>query len=149
MDWRRGGGDRPRLNPRRREIHFTPVRKRRNYSDADKRRIVEEACCENKSISGVARKYGISTSLMFQWRKQLGMGPMHRIVPVTITDAPDGLADLSAIANLTRQPAPAIVDRTTPAIEVELAGGRRLRFERNTDPATIERLVALLEGASR
>lgn len=147
--WRRGGGDQPRLKPRRREIHFTPVRKRRNYSDADKRRIIEEASCENASISGVARKYGISTSLMFQWRKQLGMGPMHRIVPVTITDALDGLADLSAIANLTRQPAPAIVDRTTPAIEVELAGGRRLRFERNTDPATIERLVALLEGASR
>jgi transposase-like protein len=148
--WRRGGGDQPRLKPRRREIHFTPVRKRRGYSDADKRRIIEEASCENASISGVARKYGISTSLMFQWRKQLGMGPMHRIVPVTITDTPDGLADLSAMTSRpTTLPAPVIVDRATPAIEVELSSGRRLRFERDTDPKTIEHLVTLLEGVSR
>jgi transposase len=147
--WRRGGGDRPRLKPRRREIHFTPVRKRRNYSDADKRRIIEEASCENASISGVARKYGISTSLMFQWRKLLGMGPVHRIVPVTITDTPDGLADLSALTGSLRSQAPVIIDRATPAIEVELTGGRRLRFERGTDPETIQRLVAALDGGAR
>lgn len=147
--YRRGGGLRPRSRTRSKEIAFAPMRKRRGYLDDDKRRIIEEACSEGRTVSSIARKYGITTSLLFRWRKQLGMEPMHRIVPVTITDAPDSLADLSAIANLTRQPAPAIVDRTTPAIEVELAGGRRLRFERNTDPATIERLVALLEGASR
>jgi transposase-like protein len=153
--WRRGGGDRTSASARSREIPFTPVRKRRNYSDEDKRRLIEEATRENASVSGVARKYGISTDLMFRWRKQLGMGPMHRIVPVTIADTPDGLADLSAMmAQPTKQAAPVIVDRTTvdrpsPAIEVELAGGRRLRFEQGTDPATIERLVSLLEGASR
>ena len=101
-------------------------------------------------MSGIARKYGISTDLMFRWRKQLGMGPMHRIVPVKITDTPDGLADLSI---MTSRPAaalsPAKGERTAPAIEIELTDGRRLRFERDTDPATIERLVALLEGASR
>ena len=149
LRYRRGGGLRPRSRTRSKEIAFAPMRKRRGYLDDDKRRIIEEACSEGRTVSSIARKYGITTSLLFRWRKQLGMEPMHRIVPVTITDAPDSLADLSAIANLTRQPAPAIVDRTTPAIEVELAGGRRLRFERNTDPATIERLVALLEGASR
>jgi transposase len=45
------------------------MRRRRNYSDADKRRIIEEASRENASVSGVARKYGISISLMFRWRK--------------------------------------------------------------------------------
>jgi len=148
--WRRGGGDRPRLKPRRREIHLGPVRRRRNYSDADKRLIIEEASRENASISGVARKYGISTSLMFQWRKQLGMGPMHRIVPVTITDTPDGLADLSAMTSRApAAPSPAKVERAAPAIEIELAGGRRLRFERDTDPHTIQRLVAALDGGAR
>lgn len=100
-------------------------------------------------MSGVARKYGISTDLMFRWRKELGMGPIPRIVPVTIANTPDGLADLSALTNPARPPAPVIIDRATPAIEVELTGGRRLRFERDTDPATIERLVTLLEGARR
>ncbi len=128
--YRRGGGDRTSASTKTRHIPFTPMRKRRNYSDDDKRRLIEEATRENATISGVARKYGISTDLMFRWRKELGMGPVHRIVPVTITDTPDGLADLSALTNLTKQPAPVIIDRATPAIEVELIGGRRV-FSRN------------------
>jgi len=139
-------GDQPRLNPRRREIHPPPRRRRRDYSDTDKRRIIEETSRENASVSSVARKYGISTSLMFQWRKQLGLGPAHRIVPVTITDTVDGLADIAAI---TTPPAASAPERATPAIEIELAGGRRLRFARDTDPETIQRLVAALDGGAR
>jgi transposase-like protein len=148
--WRRGGGDRPRSSTRTREIHPPPGRRRRNYSEADKKRIIEEASRENGSVSGVARKYGVSTGLMFRWRKQLGMGPRHRIVPVTITDTPDGLADRSAL--MTRPaaaPPSAKAERAAPAIEIELAGGRRLRFERDTDPETVQRLVAALDGGGR
>lgn len=78
------------------------------------------------------------------------MGPMHCIVPVTITDTPDGLADLSTMMTppVTIQSA-AAAERAMPAIEIEISGGRRLRFEHDTDPAIIERLVTLLEGASR
>jgi len=144
--YRRGGGDQPRLNPRRREIHPPPRRRRRDYSDTDKKRIVEEASRETASVSSVARKYGISASLMFQWRKQLGMGPAHRIVPVTITDTADGLADLAA---MTTRPAASAPECAAPAIEIGLAGGRRLRFARDTDPDTIQRLVAALDGGAR
>ncbi len=87
---------------------------------------------------------------MFQWRKQLGMGPAHRIVPVTISDTPDGLVDLSVIASRpTVSRTPTKVEPTAPAIEIELAGGRRLRFARDTDPETIQRLVAALDGGAR
>jgi transposase len=127
-------------------MHPPPRRRRRDYSDTDKKRIIEEASRETTSVSGVARKYGISTSLMFQWRKQLGMGPMHRIVPVTITDTPDGLADLAA---MTTRPATSARERAAPAIEIELADGRRLRFARDTDPEAIQRLVAALDGGAR
>jgi len=41
---------------------------------------------------------------------------------------------------------PVIVERSVPGIEVELVGGRRVRFERDADPETVRRLVALLEG---
>lgn len=147
--YRRGGGLRPRSRTRSKEIPFTPMRKRRGFSDTDKNRIIEEACSEGRTVSSVARRYGITTSLLFRWRKELGMGPMHRIVPVTITDTPDGLADLPALTNPARPPAPVVIDRATPAIEVELTGGRRLRFERDTDPETIQRLVAALDGGAR
>jgi hypothetical protein len=33
-----------------------------------------------------------------------------------------------------------------PGIEVELIGGRRMRFERDADPETVRRMIALLEG---
>jgi hypothetical protein len=41
-----------------------------------------------------------------------------------------------------------IVERSAPGIEVELIGGRRVRFERDADPETIRRTVALLEGST-
>jgi hypothetical protein len=42
-----------------------------------------------------------------------------------------------------------IVERSAPGIEVELKGGRRVRFERDVDPETVRRLVSLLEGEAR
>jgi len=83
---------------------------------------------------------------MFRWRKKLGMGPAHRIVPVTISDTPDGLADLAA---MTPRPAASAPERAVPTIEIELADGRRLRFARDTDPETIKRLVTALDGGDQ
>jgi len=40
-------------------------------------------------------------------------------------------------------------DAAHDRIEVELRGGRRVRFDRETDPETIRALVTLLEGADR
>lgn len=77
----------------------------------------DPASRENASVSGIARKYGISASLMFQWRKQLGMGPAHRIVPITITETPDGLADLAAMTSRpTASRTPTKMESATPAI---------------------------------
>jgi hypothetical protein len=58
--------------------------------------------------------------------------------PVQVMDA----APIEAAA-----PAAAvIVERPAPGIEVELLGGRRVRFERDADPETVRRMIALLEG---
>ena len=44
---------------------------------------------------------------------------------------------------------PVVIERPAPGIEIELRGGRRVRFDRETDPETIRSLVSLLEaGAS-
>ena len=65
--YRRNGDLNPMTGPRIKEIAAAPASyipsgrstgagSRRNFSEADKRRIVEEACREGASISGVARK---------------------------------------------------------------------------------------------
>ncbi len=118
--------------------------RRRNFSEADKRRIVEEICREGGSVSGVARKYGIGTRLLFSWKKELApkTTPSPTFLPVTLVERAEQPAGLASVAS----PAPVIVERTSPGIEVELIGGRRVRFERDVDPETVRRLVTLLEG---
>lgn len=158
--YRRGGGLSPGTSPMTKETPPVPARYipsgklggspgRRNFSEADKTRIVEEASRVDASVSGVARKYGIATSVVFRWRKEYGAnnedqaGSEATFLPVRISDVAEG-------ANLTRQsmsaPAPVIVERSAPGIEVELVGGRRVRFERDVDPRTVRRMVAMLEG---
>jgi transposase len=119
--------------------------KRRNFRAADKRRIVEETCREGASVSGVARKYGIGTRLLFSWKQELAPAAKTEttLLPVTITDAPEQSAETPPSLP---GPAPVIVERSAPGIEVELIGGRRVRFERDIDPETVRRLVTLLEG---
>ncbi len=119
--------------------------RRRSFSEADKKRIVEEADRPGASVSGVARRYGIGTRLLFSWKKELTPAAKTEttFLPVTITDAPEQSAE---VPQSMPGPAPVIVERSAPDIEVELMGGRRVRFERDVDPETVRRLVTLLEG---
>ncbi len=139
-----------RKNPSARSSYIPSARsgglgKRRNFSAVDKRRIVEVTCREGASVSGVARKYGIGTRLLFSWKQELAPAAKTEttFLPVTLTDAPDRSAEAPQPVP---EPAPVIVERSAPGIEVDLIGGRRVRFERDVDPETVRRLVSLLEG---
>ena len=46
-----------------------PDSRRRRFSAADKKRMLDEAAVPGESVSTVARKYGISPSLLLRWRK--------------------------------------------------------------------------------
>ncbi len=126
----------------------TPPGKRRRFSEADKRRIVEEADHPEASVSDVARRHGIAVRQLFRWKQELAPAAKTEttFLPVTITDAPERSAEtLPSLPG----PAPVIVERSAPGIEVELIGGRRVRFERDVDPETVRSLVTLLEGETR
>ncbi len=119
----------------------TPPGKRRRFSEADKKRIVAEANRPGASVSEVARRYDIAARVLFRWKQDLTPNETT-FAPVTLTDTP-------AQATVDRpvpESAPVIVERPAPGIEVELIGGRRVRFERDVDPEMVRRLVTLLEG---
>ncbi len=118
---------------------------RRRFSEADKKRMVEEACRPGASVSGVARHYGVAARLLFRWKQELAPTAQAEttFLPVTLTDAPEQSTEAPQSVP---GPAPVIVERSAPGIEVELIGGRRVRFDRDTDPETVRRLVILLEG---
>ena len=80
--YRRGGGLKHMSEHMLKEIPSAPSSyipsarsggsgRRRNFSEADKRRIVDESCREGASVSGVARNCGIGTRLQFSWKKEL------------------------------------------------------------------------------
>jgi transposase-like protein len=105
---------------------------RRRFSEEDKRRIVDEASQPGCSVSQTARRYGIAVRVLFRWKEALK--PEPTFAPAHVMD------DLTPVETA----APA-----GPGIEIEVAGGRRLRFERDADSETVRRLVALLEGGGQ
>lgn len=48
---------------------------RRNFRLADKKRIVAEGMAPGTSVSGVARRYGIDTPLLFRWKREFASPP--------------------------------------------------------------------------
>jgi transposase len=116
---------------------------RRSFSEAEKQRIVEEASQPGVTLSQIARRYGLSRRLLFRWKEELkpklpeSASAALVFAPVQVTDAPTEAPVVTA---------PMIVERSAPGIEIELVGGRRVRFERDADPETVRRLIALLEG---
>ena len=116
---------------------------RRRFSEEEKRRIVDEASQPGCSVSQTARRYGIAARVLFRWKEALKPKPPKlTFAPVEVMDA--GPAVEIPVA----ESAPVIVERSAPGIEVELVGGRRVRFERDADPETVRRMVALLEGGA-
>ncbi len=67
--------------PRPREGH------RRQFSEADKHRILEEARQPGASFAGVARRYGIDRRILRRWKQELAVVMAPRFVAVQITDA--------------------------------------------------------------
>ena len=119
---------------------------RRNFRVADKKRIVAEAMAPGASISGVARRYGIDPRLLFRWKQEFAPPPSEPVfLPVTVSDGPDqaGARTAPECAQVT---GPIIVERSPQEIEVELVGGRRVRFARDVEPETVRAMIALLEG---
>jgi hypothetical protein len=62
--------------------------RRRNFTDADKRWIVEEAARPGVSLSAVARRYGIAARVLFRWKQELATGPAFVTVEIAEGAAP-------------------------------------------------------------
>jgi hypothetical protein len=64
---------------------------RRRFSDADKRRILEEAAHPGASVAQIARRYGIARRVLCRWKQELAP-PVFIAVQITDANAPSGMA---------------------------------------------------------
>ena len=123
-------------------------RRRRRWSEAQKRQIVSETHEPGVSVPMVAQRYNLNTNQVFRWRRLFrvperatGTG---RLVPVVV-GAPPG-HDLGS-ATMHPPSEDAVVDSSpaTGRIEIVLAGDRRVIVDRAVDSSALSRVIAVLE----
>ena len=121
------------------EVLVGPERRRR-WSADQKRAIVSESLEEGAVALAVARRHGISSGLLYTWRRKFGadLMPSTSFVPVTVVGEPPVPA----------QPGQASRQEPGSAIGIELPGGIRLQVERGVDAASL-RLVLSVLGSLR
>ena len=107
------------------EVVLRPERRRR-WTPEQKLAIVQESLANGGGPTQVARRYGISTALLYTWRKQLLSAATEGFVACEVVDA--------------SVPPAAAITPGPPAIEIDWPGGARLRVGAGADPATL-RLV--------
>jgi transposase len=130
------------------------VERRRRFSVEQKLAVLSEATAPGANLSEVARRHGLVAAQVYKWRRLAELGvigvpgasELPSFVAVEITkDAPS----LPAVVPASK---PAVVDaapcrrrrKKGGLIEIELAGGRRVRVDRDVDAAALERVLDVL-----
>jgi transposase len=117
------------MKKRRNEI-IPLVRKRRRFSLAEKQRLVAATLEPGGSVSAVARQAGIRATQLYGWRLRLRLR----------ASAPKGFAPVRIAPEL---PAGA------GTLEIEFAGGARMRISGAVDIAVMTAAVAALAQGRR
>ena len=113
---------------------FRERRRHRSWPEELKREIVAASLEPGSSVSVVARRYDVNANQVFAWRKRY-REPVTRaaplqLVPVTVT--PDRQCEASPAS-------------TSGLIEIELAGGRRVRVGNGVKASALRLVLDVLE----
>ena len=122
----------------------------RNYTPAEKVRIVEEAFRPGVIVKDVARRLGIHESLLYRWRRLMRAaaptGGLPTFVPVMVTPEPD-TSEPPTLPSAPPPSAPAAV--AGAVLEVMLPDGARVRLEGAVDPALAAAVLGALATSGR
>jgi transposase len=125
---------------------LVPGRRRRYWSDEEKRRIVAETLVSGASVSEIALKHGVNANLVFTWRRDPrfdGVLDEERFLPVMV-EAGDQAAPVPA-APLSEAPVDSSV---SGRMDIELGCGTRLRVDRSVDGRALARVLRALRSVS-
>ena len=130
---------------------ITRAERRRVWALEQKREIVAESLGSMLTPTQVARKYGISSGLLYGWRQKLLGGQMTvlqhsppNFAQVEIAPTRSDEADPAPLTP-TPPPVPDQVSRPPGRIEIVLPGGVVLRVDATVDAAALGRVLAALE----
>jgi transposase len=113
---------------------ITSVERRRRWSSAEKERLVAASLEPGAAVSALAREAGLHPTQLYRWRRQLcARHQTPRFAPVQVIG--------EAAAPGLRTP--------VGVIEIELAGGTRLRITGAVDAVTVSAAVSALVAKER
>ena len=119
--------------------HIIVAGTRRSWTREEKRAIVDAAERTTATVSAVARRHGLTPSLLFRWRREVWDEDRAVALPIQPAFVPLALPAPSTAASCDT----VLQD---PAIEIELAGGHRLRAQAGVDPDLLRDVLAALLG---
>ena len=123
------------------EILTQPERRRR-WTSEQKLALVAETLRPGASPTQIARRYGISTGLLYTWRRLARDGELS-LAPAA-TPSPEFMpVEIVAEAPRQRAEAAGAGERV-----IELPGERRVRVDRHVDAEALRRVLAVLGVAS-
>ena len=118
-------------------------RKRRSWSDDEKREICQQTSVPGVSIAQVARRYATNANQIHNWLKD------ERFAPMSETDAEpeSSFVELDMTAHVecaSACPAPTLGGPVTATrVDLTLSDGRRILIE---GPMALSAIVSLVEG---
>ena len=116
--------------------------RRRQWSDEDKLRIVQESFVGHRQVTATARRHGICRSLLTIWRRQyrngeLGASRPVSFAPVTVTKG--------APASRSGPVDPSDLSRNSQ-VEIALPNGRRLVVPTGVESEALARILSVVDG---
>ena len=140
-----------RMSARSQRIEvITRGERRRGWSVEQKREIAAESLEPGISPITVARRYGISSGLLYTWRRHLlegslgtASGPGTKFARVEVLAMP--AQPVPATPSLPRPvPAPNSLNHPEGTIEIALPGGVSVRVDTQVDSGALRRVLAAL-----
>src|SRR5437763_13980894 len=127
---------------------ITRGERRRRWSVEQKREIAAESLEPGVSPITVARRYGISSGLLYTWRRHLLEGSFgttaRPVVKFARVEAMAMPADPASAAPSPPQPAPNAMNHPDGMIEIALPGGVSVRVDAQVDSGALRRVLAAL-----
>ena len=123
---------------------------RRSWSQQQKRAIIGEVDVGGATLSEVARRHGIHSSLLFRWRRAFGsplpLPPIDARADAATSTRSPSFVPLMLAAPTTPAPEPNVAAKPS-TIEIVIAGGRVVRVGADIDTIALLRIIAALEGS--
>jgi transposase len=133
---------------------------KRRYSPAFKRKVVKESLVPGASVSVVARRHDINSNIVFRWRKEFREARHDREIQSKKGLADAGFVEVDLVGDArgvrllpapqkpggesVKAAGPAADGKTPGLIEIETAGGIKLRLSGRVDDRALRRVLAAI-----